>query len=57
VSDVPNAFDMAPPDPAPLPRTTRLEVDWDGARWAETDPASGTTLAIGEAVHEEKRAA
>lgn len=35
------------PDAEPLPPRRRLLVEWEGERWAETDPATGVTLAIG----------
>jgi hypothetical protein len=43
-----HALDPAP-DFTPLPALKRLALEWDGARFAEIDPASGTVLTVGTA--------
>lgn len=40
-------FALGTGDGEPLPRPTRLALEWDGPRWAETDPATGYTLFVG----------
>jgi len=40
-------FALAPPDPEPLPRLTRVALEWDGTNWAEIDPANGLVLDFG----------
>lgn len=40
-------FRLAVVDVEPLPPVTRLALEWDGCRYAETDPATGHTLTVG----------
>lgn len=40
-------FALGDGDGDPLPACTRLAIEWDGLRYAETDPATGAVLATG----------
>ena len=40
-------FALGDGDGEPLPVCTRLAIEWDGRRYAETDPVTGYTLSVG----------
>lgn len=48
-ADLEAPFALGDLDAEPLPKPSRAALEWDGARWAEIDPATGTVLAIGDA--------